>query len=305
MNGHDEDIDRQNQPSPSADQPQRSTWKGRMLVITAALMWSTSGLFVKAKLFDDWTPAQQGPLLAFWRSLFAAVILIPLIRRPRWNPLLPVLGGVFSVMCLVYMVAIVMTTATCAIWLQATAPWWVFLISVFALHQAIDRRDLITLPIALIGIVFILTFEARGENFIGVLAGLASGITFGGVLMMLRKLNRMDGAWLIVICHGSTAAVLLPVMLWIGIWPSPLQLGILLAFGAIQMGIPYVLLARGFRSIHATEAAILLLIEPITMPYWVYLAYAEVPDWWTVTGAALIFAALLLRLLLSQKTTPK
>ena len=305
MNDNDDDIQPLDETPQETEGTTRSTWRGRLLVITAALMWSTSGLFVKADFFNDWPIDQRGILLAFWRSLFAAAVLVPLIRRPRWNPLLPVLGSVFAVMCLVYMVAIVMTTATCAIWLQATAPWWVFLISVFALHQAVDRRDLISLPIAAIGIALILAFEMRGENFIGVLAGLASGITFGGILMMLRRLNRMDGAWLIVICHGSTAVVLLPVMFWIDIWPTPKQLGILLAFGAIQMGIPYMILARGFRTVRPTEAAMLVLIEPVVMPLWVYLAYGESPLWWTMVGAATIFAALMLRILLPRDEKEK
>lgn len=276
--------------------PARSLWRGRLLVITAALMWSTSGLFVKAGFFDDWPIESQGPLLAFWRSLFAALVLVPFIRRPRWDPMLPALGAVFSVMCLVYMVALVMTSAACAIWLQATAPWWVFLLSVFALGYKVDRRDAVSLPLALAGVVLILSFELRGESFLGVSTGLASGLMFGCVLMMLRRLNHMNGPWLIVICHGSAAVVLFPWMLWIGIWPTWTQLGILAAFGAIQMGIPYMLLARGFRTVRSTEASLLVLIEPVLMPYWVFLFGLEIPAWWIIAGAGLILTALLVRL---------
>ena len=70
---------------------------GRLLILAAAVMWSTSGLFAKAPLFADWPlhlagwPV-RGPLLAFWRAVFAALILWPFVRRPRWTPkLLPML----------------------------------------------------------------------------------------------------------------------------------------------------------------------------------------------------------------------
>jgi len=45
--------------------------KARILVLTAAVMWSTSGFFVKAPYLAGW----PGPVLAFWRALFACVVL--------------------------------------------------------------------------------------------------------------------------------------------------------------------------------------------------------------------------------------
>ena len=53
---------------------------GRLLILIAAIMWSTSGFFAKSPLFSDWpltadgTPV-GGPLLAFWRALFACLVL--------------------------------------------------------------------------------------------------------------------------------------------------------------------------------------------------------------------------------------
>ena len=42
----------------------------------------------KAPIFDDWPPEAKGVLMGFWRALFAGLVLVPTIRRPRWRPLL-------------------------------------------------------------------------------------------------------------------------------------------------------------------------------------------------------------------------
>ena len=58
-----------------------SEWQARALVLIASIMWSTSGFFVKSPYFTGWA----GPLLAFWRAMFACLVLWPMVRQPSWN----------------------------------------------------------------------------------------------------------------------------------------------------------------------------------------------------------------------------
>ena len=51
----------------------------------------------------------------------------------------------------------------------------------------------------------------------------------------------------------------------------------LLAFGVVQMALPYMLFARGLREIGTAEAGLIGLIEPILNPIWVVLAVGEWP----------------------------
>ncbi len=41
--------------------------------------------FAKSPWFEAWPTETRGLLLAFWRSLFAMLLLIPLVRRPQWR----------------------------------------------------------------------------------------------------------------------------------------------------------------------------------------------------------------------------
>lgn len=278
-----------------ADPPAPSKLAGRLWVLAAALLWSTGGLFAKAPVFGDWPLEVRGPLFAFWRAFFAAAVLLPVVRRPRWKRSLVPLTLVFTAMNVTYLVALTRTTAANAIWLQATAPWWVFVIAVLLLREPVVRRDLVPLTFGVLGVGMILFYEVQGQAQAGVFCGLASGVGYAAVILFMRQLRRENSAWLVALSHAVAAAVLLPWVLYVGHCPSPAQLAVLAAFGAVQMGIPYTLVIRGLRSISSQEAMAIGLIEPVLMPLWVFLVWGEVPAWWTVVGAGLILVGLVLR----------
>lgn len=289
-----------NEPCPPSRSDPPGKLTGRLWVVAAALMWSLCGLIVKGGFFDDWPLPVRGPLLAFWRAFFAALILLPLARRPRLNRWLLPMTACFTVMSITYLTAITLTTAANAIWLQATAPWWVFLLSVVLLRQPVVRRDLVPLAFGALGVGTILFFEVRGD-VLGVICGLLSGVTYAGVLMFLHRLRRQNAVWLVGLNHLVAAVVMLPWVLWVGMWPSPKMLVVLAVFGTLQMGVPYICMIRGLRSISSQEAVAIALLEPVLNPLWVYLLGLETPRWWTVAGGSLILAGLLLRYVVLER----
>ena len=274
--------------------------RGRLLVVVAAVLWSTAGFFAKAPLFDAWPLEQRGVLLAFWRALFACLLLIPMVRRPRWSPGIIPMVVAFAVMNYTYLTAITLTTAANGIWLQNVAPAWVFLIGVFVFRERVHRGDWLLLLFGGLGVGLIIFFEAQGQQLLGTLFGLVAGITYAGVIISVRQLRGHDTAWLIMLNLLVTAVVLLPWVLHNGIWPEGKQWGYLAAFGAFQLGLPYFLFARSVQSIAGHEAAGIALLEPVLVPVWVYLARHntatyQAPRWWTFMGGALILTGLLLK----------
>ena len=247
---------------------------GRLWVVTAALLWSTSGLFAKSPLFDDFPPDSRGVLLAFWRALFAGLLLLPLVRRPRWRPGLVPMTLSFAGMNATYLTAMTLTTAANAIWLQSTAPLWVFVLGWCWGKDIIERRDLVPLACGALGVGVILYHELLGQAQVGILCGLAAGVMYAGVVLTMRELRDENGAWLIVLNHLVAAALLLPYLLYLNVWPSAQQLALLAVFGLVQMGLPYLCFARGLRSISGQEAAGIGLLDPVVAPLCVYVAWA-------------------------------
>ncbi len=294
--------------STSADQEGRG--RGRLLVVAAAVLWSTSGFFAKAPLFESWPPEQRGILLAFWRATFACVVLIPLVRRPRWSVGLVPMTTSFAVMNYTFLTAFTLTTAANAIWLQNVAPVWVFLVGVFVFGERVDRGDWLRVVLGGLGVGVIVVFEARGQQFTGTLYGLAAGLTYAGVILSIRQLRGHDTAWLIMLNLLVTALVLAPWVMRIGIWPRGWQWAYLAAFGMFQLGLPYYLFARGVRTLTGHEASGIGLLEPLLVPVWVFLAWHQSPTYqppqpWTYAGGALILAALLVKLVVGKRTVNK
>jgi drug/metabolite transporter (DMT)-like permease len=278
----------------ASDESARQRVAARLAVIAAAVLWSTSGFFAKLPLFDSWPAESRGVQIAFWRALFAAVLILPFVRRRNWRwPMLPMAIS-FGAMCGVYLTALSLTTAANAIWLQNTAPWWVFLFGVVWLREPVRTREILPLACCFVGISTILTFELRSGIDWGVLCGLASAFGYAAVVLLLRNLRSEDSAWLVVINQLGTVAVLLPFALYTAYWPSGEELLVLAAFGFFQMALPYLLFGWGLKHISGNEAVALGLLEPILLPVWAYLTRGELPAWWTLAGAAVILTGLAL-----------
>lgn len=269
--------------------------------MAAALCWSTNGLFVKNGLFD-WPDGQRGMLLAFWRALFATLVLLPLVRARGFTWVMLPMVLIFFGMNVTFLQSMVWTTTGNAIWLQNIAPLWVCIFARLS-GETIDRRDLTTLVFSIAGVSLILTCELYGTDWSGaaprgVMLGFVSGLLYAAVIHYLRKLRRFDPAWLIVINLATTALLLSPAPFYTGIWPSGWQWPVLVAFGAVQMGAAYFFFARGMRSISGQEGSGIGLLEPLLGPLWVLIFFDERMEWWTICGGALIFCGLAWRYVL-------
>ncbi|MEC9116011.1 MAG: EamA family transporter [Planctomycetota bacterium] len=280
--------------------PISSPTVGRLMVLVAAILWSSSGFFAKAPIFEDWPAGGRSLLLAFWRAVFAVLVLSTMVRRPRlsWRMLPMVLC--FVAMNYTFLEAMVRTEASVVIWLQHTAPAWVLIGSVLFFHERVQRSDIWLLSLASIGVSIILIFQLGGKDPFSILLGLLSGITYAGVVLSLRWLRNEDAAWLITLNHLVTALAFLPAAMSYQVWPHDSQWLYLAGFGALQMGIPYVLFAAGVQRISGHQASGIVLLEPVLLPVWVYLAWHSQPDYQppsasTLIGATLILAGLVMR----------
>ena len=275
---------------------------GRLLVIAAAVLWSSSGFFAKAPIFEVWPVESRGAALAFWRAFFAAVLLIFFVRKVQWTWRLLPMVAVFALMNWTYLNGMVYCEASLAIWLQYTAPAWVFLFSWLFWKEKPKTKNWILLAFAAVGVCIILQAELAGASFKGVQFGLASGVFFAGVVVCLRGLRDIDAAWVVFLNHAVTAVLFSPSAIANeACWPTGSQWIYLAMFGMFQIGLPYVLFARGLKSISSHEASGLSLLEPVLVPLWVFIAWRTASDYQypavtTLIGAAMILIGLIISL---------
>lgn len=282
----------------------RRKTSGLWLIIVAALLWSTSGFFARAPWFDSWPTEYRGLTLAFYRALFASLLLIPFVRRVsyRWEMIPMVIC--FAVMNWTYLTALVQGPPTNAIWLQNTAPVWVLIVGVLYLQEPLRRSDIWMAAGCLGGVGVILISELlQAAPVIPTLLGLVSGILYSAVVLCLMRMRDEDPAFLIALNHIVTFITLIPIAWLSGITPTAPQWIALAAFGALQMGLPYLLFTKGIKHTPGHEATLVALLEPVLLPVWIFVAWRNSPDYeppgmWTIIGAGLILAGLLARSLL-------
>jgi drug/metabolite transporter (DMT)-like permease len=284
--------------------------QARLCILLAALLWSTSGAFTKILRENTALGLNEpaiGPLsIAFWRVLFAAAVLLPLVRRRdlSFRPALWLTGLSFAAMNALFVSAMALGSAANAILLQYTAPMWMYLICVWVLREPADRRGAVALVIGLVGMAVIVWGGWAGEQLPVVALALGSGMAYAGLMIGLRVQRNASPRWLTAFNHLFSALVLVPFV-WRMPLPSGPQFGVLFVYGAVQMSLPYWLVARGLRRVSPQEAGTLTLIEPLLNPVWAYLVSpeTEAPSIYTLAGGACIIGALVWRYWPSRKGT--
>jgi drug/metabolite transporter (DMT)-like permease len=280
--------------------------RGVAMLIAASVLWSLSGVVVKF--------AHAPPLaFAFYRSLAAAAAAaacLPLStgRRPAAKPMIAS-AVLYTAVVALLIVAMTRGTAASGIFLQYTGPIFCAIFAVVFQHARLGRQTLIGLIIAVAGvtIMFAGTLShktappgaAASGTPIGPICGLASGAAFGALILVLRRVDHPDrpaNALLILLLNNAAAALLLfaPAILTGAAQLRPWQIELILATGVVQLAAPYLLFQLGLRRVTPVDASLLILLEPVLNPIWVWLVVGEVPEWTTFIGGAAILATLII-----------
>lgn len=91
---------------------------------------------------------------------------------------------------------------------------------------------------------------------------------------------------------GALISALSMLSLIFPLHPSWQDLGVLAALGFFQLGFPCMLMVTAARTLSAPEISLLGLIEVLLGPLWAWLWAGEVPSSATLSGGALVVAAL-------------
>lgn len=273
-------------------------------LILAALLFSTGGAAIKACAFD-------GMQVASLRSGIAALtilVLLPEARR-RWTRATWFIGLAYAATMIAYVHANKLTTAASAIFLQSTAPLYILLLGPWLLREPVRRQDAIFMVAIAAGLtMFFVDAGAASLTAPGPLAGnlfgALSGILWALTIIGLRRVARAEtqgtsqpeGSAASVVLAGNSLACLaclppaLPLKGFEAIdWLAVIYLGV------FQIGLAYVFLVGGIRTVQALTASLILMIEPVFSPLWAWLLHGELPGALAGTGGLTILLATVLR----------
>lgn len=273
-----------------------------LLLFLTALLWSTGGVFIKLISLD---PISISGL----RSLFASIVFLPFIGNPfriRLNKL-----KLFCALCyagnVIFLVAATRcTTSANAILLQYTAPIYVILLSGKLLGEEVRKRDIYTVSGVLSGMI-VFTFDGlTNKNLVGNLLGMLAGMSFAAVLLLTKKIqlsSRPDSpsdssstsysaSSLEPLFLGNLLTALLCSPFYLKGNILSKDLWMLLVFGILQLGVPYVIYAYASKYVSAVQTSLIITLEPILNPVWVFLATGELPSMLSLTGGLIVIASI-------------
>jgi len=268
--------------------------RGVLLLLGAALLWSTGGFLIK--LVDV-----SGMAVSSGRSIIAVCTLMALTRRVPLRPSFAVIrcGLLYAMTVTTFVIATKLTTAANAIVLQYAAPVYVALLSARFLHERIVIRDWIGIALVLIGMgIFFADGISVGSN-LGNMFAVLSGLCFASFVVALRQIRDQHPVDAVIVGNCVAFLVGLP---WLveSTWNPPSVVGILL-LGFFQLGLSYFFYTKAIVHVTALEAVLIPVVEPILNPVWVYLGMSEVPSPWAVLGGIIVLSAVTWRALDRRK----
>jgi len=265
-----------------------------MLVMTAAL-WSTSGLWIKV---ISWSPLA----ILGGRSLVALVVIWVYLRRPSFRVTkLQLLGAVCYVLTqFTFVWATKLTTAANAIFLQYASPIYVVILGYLFLKERPLKADWIAMGVIFSGLILFFGDKLSLDGFAGNILAIISGMTFAVVMLIMRGQRDNSPANIIFIGNIIGFLVGLPFMLKESI--NLPNLGIILYLGIFQIGLSFVFYSIAVQHVRALESNLILALEPILNPIWVFLVLGERPGALALAGSVLVIGAVTYRAFVSANS---
>jgi drug/metabolite transporter (DMT)-like permease len=269
--------------------------RGQIYVALAAVAWSTAGVLQRQLTLDTSTQVAG-------RAVFSGVALlayVAVVERGRVVQAFRSVGlaGVAVALCVAtasgsFIAALNHTSVARVLFILAVAPVLAALLARLTLGEAITRRTVVAMALALAGITVML--GAPGE---GSLAGdglsFVAALAFALMIVITRWRHDVSMAPATCLAQAILVAAFLP-------FASPGEIGgndvgWLAALGIGQIGLGFALLTVGARLIPAAQVGLITLLEVVLGPVWVWLALDERPSTVTLVGGAIVIVAIVIQ----------
>lgn len=269
--------------------------KAILLLIVCAVLWSTSGVFVKAL---DWQPMS---ILA-GRGIFTSLVFLLYMRRlPRnithW--MLLAAGGSIATQFL-FVTSTKLTTAANSIFLQYTAPIYVVLLGYWLLREKPSRSDWAAMGIIFLGMILFFGDQLSPNGFYGNTLAVLSGVTSAIMIVSFRAQKNSSPEDSVLIASMAISIFGFPSVLkeshTVTSWLTISYLGI------FQIGLAFILFTRGIKYVPALEANLIGTLEPVLNPVWVFLFLGERMGQFALLGGLVVLAGVIVSAAGSART---
>ena len=270
---------------------------GYILLLFGGFCLSWGGFIVRSfEQADVWQ-------ILFLRSLFflpaLTIFLFSIYKKKTLTVIkdsgLPGLlaGFVMSLSFVAFVVAMSITTVANVVFIISTQTMFLAIFGYFYLKEKVSFIGFISISMAMSGIFIMVGDSISAGSLFGNLVALAIPINFAIFVMIIRKNTKID---------------MVPAIFYSGIFSliygfflidtfkftnHDIFMGFLL--GVPQLAFGFICITIGSRSISSASVGLLMLMETLCGPLWVWLFLNEIPPFSVVLGGLIIIFAIILK----------
>jgi len=266
---------------------------GVALMIAAPVLWSSAG--VVTRHIQSATAVEQ----VFWRSLFAFLFVFAVLLFQKISPWKAVRdagvpglvsGLMWAIMFTAFLFALSMTTTANALVVMSLSPLLTALFASMFLRDPVPLRTWLAAGLAGAGIALMFASSLE-KHFLGMAIAFVIPVAAAINVVVLRaSAAKLDLVPAVMLGGALSCLIALPFALPFS--ATGRDIALLAFLGITQLGLPCMLLVLASRALLAPEIALLGLLEVVLGPLWAWLGAGEEPARHTLTGGAVVLAAL-------------
>lgn len=191
---------------------------------------------------------------------------------------------------LAYVAAMLDTTVANAAFVLSTTPVLSALLGIVIIKERVRPMGWLAIAGTIAGVGVMVGGGLSGKGLFGLVMAFLAALAFAAYVVLVRASRRTD-----MVPSMSVGAVLAGIagLLFAGgdVSVSMLDAATMMALGAGQAAVATILIVLAARHARAAEVNLLVMIEAVLGPFWVWLAIGEVPSDATLWGGAVVLAS--------------
>jgi drug/metabolite transporter (DMT)-like permease len=268
---------------------------GIALVVGAAIAWSTAPFFTRLLPFDSWT-------ILFWRGLFGGSLIAIILALTQGRTGLRdfasmgkagwLVASLSTLAMVAFIPSLQLTSVSNVAIIIATGPFVTAALAWMWLREIPRLRTTIASIVALCGVVIIVGSARVSADILGIALACFMTLAIAAMTVVIRRHRNTPMIAAVALSNFLGCIVSIPLAHGIA-GVTARDLFILAMFGFFQVALGLSLFMLGSRVLPSGQAALISTLETPLMPFWIWLAFQEVPTSRTLGGGALVMGAVI------------
>ena len=270
---------------------------GYILCLLGGFFLSWGGLIIRSfETNDIW----QILLIRSFFFMIALIIFLVLTYKKntiaviKKSGLPAVVAGLFlSLSFVAYIVAMSKTSVANVVFIISTQTIFLAIFGYLFLREKINFKGFVAITLALVGIVVMIGDSIYQGTLFGNIVAFAIPINFTILVMIIRKFPKLD--MVPAIFYSGIFSGMYGLFLSNNMYFSANDLLMGFLLGVPQLAFGFICVTIGTKTTPAVTVGLLMLLETIFAPIWVWIFLNETPPLSVFTGGAIIIFAVILK----------